>query len=400
MKKFSIMASLLLGLLAFTACETDRDDNPKMQNPTTFTLLNPVIGDNVVDLEHSKSIELKAKTQPDYGYPAAVQYGVQMSLDNDWTVVEEEGATPKFYTIDGNSTSLTFDVPSSEIDKGIMLIRGYQDVSEFPEGEETVYLRMTAQLVNDETGHIVYSNVVTVTVDPYYMELKDAAPEIWWMVGAKFGNGSNWGNNADCSNMTPLYVNPANEYDKKDGTGVIEYIGWFDTDEEFKIIAPAGLGNWNFGICEGTEEGGYRYRSDGDEPSGNIKVTVGGYYKLELDTKAHTLTMTPYEGTVKKWDEMHMPGSYQGWNFEATSLMSPLTTYKECHDWDITFFATPQEDKNCEVKFAAGTDWGNDWGGTLFPNGFTDTSNNISVPAGTYRVIFNDITGYYMFIAK
>ena len=73
MKKFSIMASLLLGLLAFTACETDRDDNPKMQNPTTFTLLNPVIGDNVVDLEHSKSIELKAKTQPDYGYPAAVQ---------------------------------------------------------------------------------------------------------------------------------------------------------------------------------------------------------------------------------------------------------------------------------------------------------------------------------------
>ncbi len=398
MKKFSIMASLLLGLLAFTACETDRDDNPKMKTPATFTLLNPTIGDNVIDLENSQSVQLKAKTQPDYGYPAAVQYSVQMSLDNDWTVVEDEEAAPKFYTIEGNSTSIDYDVPAAEIDKGIMLIRGYKDEEEFAEGVETVYFRMVAQLVNDETDTKVYSNVVTVKVDPYYLELKDAAPEIWWLVGAKFGNGSNWTNNADCSNMTPLYVNPANEYDKKDGTGVIEYIGWFDEGEEYKILAPAGLGpvgNWNYGICEGTEEGGYRYRQK-DEPSGNIKVTKAGYYKLELDTKAHTLKMSPYKEDVKVWTEMHMPGKYQGWNFEESSKMSPLTSYKECHDWEM--YITFAEDT--ELKFAAGTAWGNDWGGKLFPYGVRDGGDNIPVPAGSYRIIFNDITGYYMFIAQ
>lgn len=399
MKKLSIMASLLLGLVAFSACTTDRDDNPKMKTPTTFTLLNPVIGDNVVDLEHSKSITLKAASQPDYGFPAAVQYGVQMSLDNDWTVVEEEGALPKFYTIDGNSTSINFDVPAAEIDKGIMLMKGYTDQSEFTAEETTVYLRMFAQLVNDETGNVTYSNAVTVKVNPYYLELKDAAPEIWYITGANFGNGGNWSNNADGSNMTPLYVNPTNEYDKKDGTGIIEYVGYFAENEEFKIIAPEGLANWNYGICEGTEEGGYRYR-EADEPSGNIRVTKAGYYKLLLDTKAHSLKMEPYVGTVNKWTEMHLPGNYQGWDFSESSLMSPLTTYKECHDWEFTLGApaADAEGQPCQVKFAAGTDWGNDWGGKLFPYGVRDGGDNIVVPEGKYRVVFNDITGYYMFL--
>ena len=83
MKKLNILASLLIGLTIFTACDSDRDDNPTLLSPTTFTMNTPAIGDNTVDLITSNSVELKA-SQPDYGFPTAVIYGAQMSINGNW----------------------------------------------------------------------------------------------------------------------------------------------------------------------------------------------------------------------------------------------------------------------------------------------------------------------------
>ena len=66
MKKLSILASLLIGLTVFTACDSDRDDNPTLLSPTTFTMNTPAIGDNTVDLITSNSVELKASQQLSY----------------------------------------------------------------------------------------------------------------------------------------------------------------------------------------------------------------------------------------------------------------------------------------------------------------------------------------------
>ena len=43
MKKLSIMASLLMGLVALSSCESDRDDNPTLIMPNGFTLLAPEV---------------------------------------------------------------------------------------------------------------------------------------------------------------------------------------------------------------------------------------------------------------------------------------------------------------------------------------------------------------------
>ena len=45
-------------MVAFTSCDSDRDSNPELLTPTEFTVNNPAVGDALVDLEKSKSVEL------------------------------------------------------------------------------------------------------------------------------------------------------------------------------------------------------------------------------------------------------------------------------------------------------------------------------------------------------
>ena len=95
---------MLLGMvLVFTACEDDRDSNPTLIQPTTFTLNNPV--NNNVDLYRSTAIPF-TWSQPDYGgWPAAVDYQFEVSPTNDWTTsvsqakADETGMTVATYDV-------------------------------------------------------------------------------------------------------------------------------------------------------------------------------------------------------------------------------------------------------------------------------------------------------------
>ena len=79
MKKLNILALAFASMLTFTACESDNDSNPTVQQPSTFQLNTPALAVNVYDLENSGSIKLTCQ-QPDYGYTAAVTYFTQISL--------------------------------------------------------------------------------------------------------------------------------------------------------------------------------------------------------------------------------------------------------------------------------------------------------------------------------
>lgn len=53
------------------------------------------------------------------------------------------------------------------------------------------------------------------------------------------------------------------------------------------------------------------------------------------------------------------------------------------------------------MKFLVDSSWNPNWGGANFPFGWgVGGGDNIPVEAGDYRVIFNDITGYYHFYSK
>ena len=83
MKKISnILLAVTFALPLFTACETDNDSNPILNEPDTFTLNTPAYAaNNVYDLKNAQTVELTC-SQPDYGFPAATTYTVQASFEH------------------------------------------------------------------------------------------------------------------------------------------------------------------------------------------------------------------------------------------------------------------------------------------------------------------------------
>lgn len=57
----------MTGLFALTACESDRDENPTIKQPTTFQL--NISASEVYDLEANSTIQWGC-VAPDYGYSA------------------------------------------------------------------------------------------------------------------------------------------------------------------------------------------------------------------------------------------------------------------------------------------------------------------------------------------
>lgn len=381
---------LLSMALMFTACEDDNDSNPTLVQPTTFTLNNPVY--TLVDLAESKAIPF-SWSQPDYGgWPAACEYQFEISPTNSWTVTTDEaaadetGATIADYAIMSPIfTSCKGEIDAAELAKALVSIYKWND-GEVPE-QQTVYVRCTAVTAGAQK---VYSNVVSLNVNPYYIELADAAIELWYLVGAEIGS-SGWDNGGAGSvasgGLVPMYPIMGNEYDSRTGQGEIEYVGYFHADQGFKLVKVPGSWEDQWGMGDGAY-----VKNDGG--SGNLTVSADGYYRIRLNTATDELVIEPYDGTPGVYTMIAMPGEYQGWN-TGENVMEGMCTSVENHDWylkSVTYDDT-------ELKFAADNDWAVNWGASDFPYGIgVQNGPNIPVKAGTYNVYFNDILGTYNFV--
>ena len=390
MKKILLSSLMLLSMaLVFTACEDDRDSNPTLVQPTSFTLNNPV--NALVDLAESTGIPF-AWSQPDYGgWPAAVEYQLEISPTNSWTVstdeaaADETGATIADYAIlPSVFASCTGEMSATELAKALVSICQWQE-GNVPE-KQTVYVRCKAATAGAQT---IFSNVVSLDVNPYYIELADAPIEIWYLVGNEIGSKS-WDNSAGAvgaGGLIPMYPIMGNEYDARTGQGEIEYVGYFHADQGFKLIKVPG--SWDEQWGQGSD--GY-VKNDGG--SSDFKLTADGYYRIRLNTATDELVIEPYEGVPGVYEMIGMPGAYQDWN-PAENLMNGMSTSVENHDWyllNVTYGDT-------ELKFAANGAWDVNWGDTNFPYGIgTGGGPNIPVKAGTYNVFFNDILGTYNFV--
>ena len=381
---------LLSMTLMFTACDDDRDSNPTLSQPTTFALNNPV--NTLVDLAQSQGIPF-AWSQPDYGgWPAAVEYQLEVSPTNNWTVstdeatADESGATIADYAILPTIyASCTGNMLAEELAKALVQICQWDEAS-VPE-KQTVYVRCSAVTAGAKT---IYSNVVSLDVNPYYIELADAPIEIWYLVGEGIGS-ADWDNGAGSvatGGLIPMYPIAGNEYDKRTGQGEIEYAGYFVGGKGFKLVKIPGKWDDQWGMGSDTY-----VKNDGG--SGNITMPADGYYRIRLNTATDQLVIEPIEGTVGVYEMISMPGDYQGWN-TGENVMSPMSTNVENHDWyvmKVTYDDTA-------LKFAADNAWDVNWGAADFPYGIGQQNGpNIPIKAGTYNVFFNDILGTYNFVA-
>lgn len=391
MKKFNIMTAMLVGLMAFASCDSDRDDNPTLTVPESFNLLKPEIGDNIIDLESSEYVQFKAEKAANYGFPTETSYWIQIAGDDNADFKNED----RIFSTSTKGNSITYNAPANEFDLCVMKIKGWEEESQVVRDQPiTLKVRMVSCPKNlNDSANYVYTNVQQVKIYPYF--IKESLPQFWYLTGGNIANGG-WKNDAADvgTGMLPMYAKEDESYDKFTGDGTVQYTGYLPAGG-FKIIKK--LGSWDYGMCggtitkNGTED--FTYRDGGNDP-GNITVSDAGFYVLELDTKEHKLKVSPYNSDYKY---------YKGDIVDYTSMkvgdtaMSPISTVagSKNHDWyaEITLAS------KTEVVFSSGD---TTWGSSIFPCAIGNKDGGVSIPCdkGTYKVYFNDISGAYSFVEQ
>ncbi len=169
-----------------------------------------------------------------------------------------------------------------------------------------------------------------------------------------------------------------------------------DGNAYFKIFSGAQMGSWD--NCYGTEVDGDTSLTGKLIDNGNaIQAPSSEIYTLSIDVISNTYEMVLADDQASTtYTAIGLIGAFNSWGADlALTEVAP-------HNWMVEGFV--QEDDG-ELKFRANNDWAISWGaalnigdvsyGVLAQNG-----DNLTVPAGTYNVYFNDITGQTYFIAQ
>lgn len=165
-----IIKSLFVGAVALaamplmTSCDNDDDSNPTLHTPESFVLNTPAYAqNNTYDLSKAESVNLTT-SQPDYGFPAATEYQVEVSLDKDFTSVTTldvpEGIS--YRTLGTVYNQANMDVDGVELNNAIVALYQAAHNGEDPSGIiMPAYIRLTAHISGTDAGWCA-SNVITL----------------------------------------------------------------------------------------------------------------------------------------------------------------------------------------------------------------------------------------------
>lgn len=393
-KNLLYMLLLTAGLQLTTACNDDRDSNPVVQQPTTFQLNTPAYADSEIDLKNSESVNF-TWSQPDYGYTAVVNYQIQLSATGEFThskaeaEADETGATKADYIGLEPVTLCDVQVDAPLFAKSLMQICQWKE--DAVPAVQTVYVRVLASIYSataTEPIQPILSNIIQMKVVPYYIELKDALPEMWYLIGSCIGDGK-WSNSPAGigTSLYPMSIVKDYEYDKKTGEGELTFTGWL-TPDGFKLVKTPGGWDDQWGSSDGATTG---VMNDGG--SKNLCVPEAGYYTVTLDTKKDVLSVAKADITPTVYESICVTGDFNGCTDTA---MTPVNTVvANNHIWSFVLDATGGD---TTAKFKIPGSWDTNWGGDAFPYGIgSNGGDNIPVKAGKYIVVFNDIDGSYTF---
>jgi len=405
MKNKILLGALLIGTACtFTACSDDNDSNPTLIQPTEFVLNTPAYVNETVDLSTSESLRL-TWSQPKFtaeNAPINATYEIQVSPTNAFTIsadeasADESGATVADYaSIDKTSTKCTTDVSAEDIDKALIRVTKWTE-NGVP-ATQKAYIRVNAYIAEGTTSKLnpIASNAIELTVNPYYIELKDADPIMWYLVGDNIADGA-WSDKPGESSL-PMFLQSGYTYDKKTGAGEITYLNYFTTDG-FKI-QPSDF-NWDYGFMSGGSANEAEYRNGGSD-AGNIWCDPAGYYLITVNTGTNTCTIKQQDVTPTVYDQICISGSFNDW---TDTDMTPANKSGENHVW--YYILTVAEGEVAQVKFKIAGSWNTNWGygsedGEVNICGKgTNGGHNIGVAEGTWIIGFNDITGEFSIIAK
>lgn len=417
MKNKYIIGALLVGIISlFASCSDDNDSNPTLIQPKEFVLNTPAYANATIDLEKSTGLEL-TWSQPKYtadNAPINATYEVQVSPTNSFTVSTDEAAAdesgekvPDYAVLSNTTQKCNISASAEEMDKALVKILKWTE-GNVP-AEQEMYVRVNAYILEGTSRlNPVASNSVKLNVKPYYIELKDAVPTMWYLVGNMFGG--KWAGDKNIGvDALPMFLKPNFSYDKKTGAGEIEYTNYFLTDEfdekaesavaGFKIL-PSSF-DWNYSMDGGGKlKDNIAYRGSTNSDGGHILAGADGYYTITLNTANNTATMVKYEGNVTNYGTIQIAGSFNEW---ADTPMLPYNTEGvENHAWYYVM-EVPAGDP-IQFKFKIAGSWDTSWGygaedGAINMYGKCESGGkNIGLAEGKYVISFNDITGAFSIV--
>lgn len=416
MKNKYIIGALLVGIISlFASCSDDNDSNPTLIQPKEFVLNTPAYANATIDLEKSTGLEL-TWSQPKYtadNAPINATYEVQVSPTNSFTVSTDEAAAdesgekvPDYAVLSNTTQKCNISASAEEMDKALVKILKWTE--ENVPAEQEMYVRVNAYILEGTSRlNPVASNSVKLNVKPYYIELKDAVPTMWYLVGNMFG--AKWANDKNIGvDALPMFLKPNFSYDKKTGAGEIEYTNYFltgDYDDKaecdgagFKIL-PASF-NWDFSMnADGATKGTIINRNGGSD-GGHIVAPEAGYYTITLNTADNTAKMEKYEDAVNNYGTIQISGSFNDWT--DTAMLPYNTEGVENHAWYYVM-DVPAGD-TAQFKFKIAGSWETSWGygaedGAINMYGKCESGGkNIGLAEGKYVISFNDITGAFSIV--
>lgn len=418
MKNKYIIGALLVGIISlFASCSDDNDSNPTLIQPKEFVLNTPAYANATIDLEKSTGLEL-TWSQPKYtadNAPINATYEVQVSPTNSFTVSTDEAAAdesgekvPDYAVLSNTTQKCNISASAEEMDKALVKILKWTE-GNVP-AEQEMYVRVNAYIL-ESTSRLnpVASNSVKLNVKPYYIELKDAVPTMWYLVGNMFG-GKWAGDKSIGVDALPMFLKPNFSYDKKTGAGEIEYTNYFLTDEfdekaesavaGFKIL-PSSF-DWDYSMDGGGKlKDNIAYRGSTNSDGGHILAGADGYYTITLNTANNTATMVKYEGNVTNYGTIQIATSLD--DFASDTPMLPYNTEGvENHAW--YYVMEVPAGQTVSFKFKIAGSWDTNWGfgaedGAVNMYGKCEANgHNIGLTEGKYCISFNDITGAFSIV--
>lgn len=418
MKNKYIIGALLVGIISlFASCSDDNDSNPTLIQPKEFVLNTPAYANATIDLEKSTGLEL-TWSQPKYtadNAPINATYEVQVSPTNSFTVSTDEAAAdesgekvPDYAVLSNTTQKCNISASAEEMDKALVKILKWTE--ENVPAEQEMYVRVNAYILEGTSRlNPVASNSVRLNVKPYYIELKDAVPTMWYLVGNMFG--AKWANDKNIGvDALPMFLKPNFSYDKKTGAGEIEYTNYFLTDEfdekaesavaGFKIL-PSSF-DWDYSMDGGGKlKDNIAYRGSTNSDGGHILAGADGYYTITLNTANNTATMVKYEGNVTNYGTIQIATSLD--DFASDTPMLPYNTEGvENHAW--YYVMEVPAGQTVSFKFKIDGSWDTNWGfgaedGAVNMYGKCEANgHNIGLTEGKYCISFNDITGAFSIV--
>ena len=166
--------------MLFTACDSDRDDNPTLgpnHTANTFVVNTSAVADQYIQLSPDNTVNL-TWTQPNYGVNTVVNYSVEVGMNGTWEPLET------------NYISCNVQLSGEEIAKAICKLDGFKTEDDYvPMGFRQVDFRVTAKIQTTASdvvpGTTITSNVVSFNHMAAYCNIPTKGT--LWVIGSCCG---------------------------------------------------------------------------------------------------------------------------------------------------------------------------------------------------------------------